>query len=77
MGIGGQRGNLATLDNLRSVCQHFMLSNDEATALIDEQEQTVRTEWDAVCEEANLPHGERERLWEGSVLNPFSFEGWR
>ena len=77
MDIGGQRRNLATLENLRSVCQHFMLSNDEATALIDEQEQTVRTEWGAVCEEANLPHGERERLWEGSVLNPFSFEGWR
>ena len=77
MGIGGRRRNLATLDNPRSVCQHFMLSNDEATALIDEQERTVRTEWDVVCEEANLPHGERERLWEGAVRNPFCFEGWR
>jgi serine/threonine-protein kinase HipA len=76
MGIGGQRGNLATLENLRSVCQQFMLSHNEATTLIDEQEQTIRTEWDAVCEEGNLPQGERERLWQGAVLNPFCLEGW-
>ncbi len=77
MGIGGHRGNLSTLDNARSVCQHFMLSRDEATALIDEQERIVRTEWEAVCEEAKLPHGERERIWKGAVLNPFCFEDWR
>lgn len=77
MEIGGHRGNLSTMDNARSVCQHFMLSYDEATDLINEQERILRTEWEATCEEANLPRGERERLWEGAVLNPFCFEDWR
>lgn len=77
MGIGGHRGNLSTLDNVRSVCQRFMLSYDEATALIDQQERIIRAEWETVCEEGNLPPGERGRLWQGAVLNPFCFEGWR
>jgi len=77
MGIGGNRGNLSTLDNIRSVCQSFMLSHDDATVLINEQEKIIRAEWRTVCEEGNLPPGERERLWQGAVLNPFCFEGWR
>jgi serine/threonine-protein kinase HipA len=77
MEIGGHRGNLSTLDNARSVCQRFMLSRDEATVLINEQERIVRTEWEIVCREATLPRGERERLWEGAVLNSFCFEDWR
>ncbi len=77
MEIGGHRRNLSTVDNARSVCQHFMLSHDEATDLINAQERIVRTEWEATCEEAKLPRGERERLWEGAVLNPFCFEDWR
>ena len=77
MEIGGHRGNLSTLENARSVSQRFMLSRDEATVLINEQERIVRTEWETVCRKANLPHGERERLWEGAVLNSFCFEDWR
>jgi len=77
MGIGGFRGNLSTLENARLVCQRFMLSRDQATALMNEQERIIRSEWDVVCEEANLPRGERQRLWGGAVLNPFCFEGWR
>lgn len=77
MEIGGHRRNLSTLENARSVCQRFMLSRDEATVLINEQERIVRTEWETVCRKANLPRGERKRLWEGAVLNSFCFEDWR
>jgi len=77
MWIGGNRGNLSTLDNVRSVCRSFMLSHDEATDLIHEQEKIIRAEWGTVCEEGDLPPGERERLWQGAVLNPFCFEDWR
>jgi serine/threonine-protein kinase HipA len=77
MQIGGHRGNLSTLENARSVSQRFMLSRDEATVLINEQERIVRTEWETVCRKANLPLGERKRLWEGAVLNSFCFEDWR
>jgi len=59
------------------VCRSFMLSHDEATDLIHEQEKIIRAEWGTVCEEGDLPPGERERLWQGAVLNPFCFEDWR
>ena len=77
MEIGGHRGNLSMLENAFSVCQRFMLSRDEATVLINEQELIVRTEWETVCRKANLPSGERKRLWQGAVLNSFCFEDWR
>jgi len=76
MAIEGDRGNLSTLDNVRSVSGRFMLTRDEATAIINKQIETVNAEWEAVCGEAGLPRGERGRLWQGAVLNPFCFENW-
>jgi serine/threonine-protein kinase HipA len=76
MTIGGHRGDLSTLDNARSVCQHFMLSRDEATDLIDRQVQTVKDEWNSACDAADLAQGERDRLWGGAVLNTFCMEDW-
>jgi serine/threonine-protein kinase HipA len=76
MAIGGHRGNLSTLDNARSVSQHFMLSRDEASDLIDRQVKIVKTEWTSVCNTAELAQGERDRLWESAVLNPFCLEDW-
>ena len=29
-----------------------------------------------VCDEANLPAADRNRLWERQFLNPFAFEGY-
>lgn len=76
MDIEGNRGRLSTLDNIRSVCERFMLSRDEATRLINQQHRAILDQWEATCDKAELPEGERERLWQGAVLNPFCFEGW-
>jgi serine/threonine-protein kinase HipA len=77
MMIGGHRGNLSTLDNARSVCQRFMLSRDEATDLIDRQLKIVKAKWNSACDAAELAQGERDRLWEGAVMNPFCMEDWQ
>lgn len=77
MAIGGDRGNQSTLDNVRSVSERFMLTREQATTLIDNQIATVNAEWDRVCNEAGLARGERDRLWQGAVSNPFCFENWR
>jgi serine/threonine-protein kinase HipA len=76
MQIGGNRANLSTLDNARSVCERFMLNRDEATCLINQQLRIVKAEWKGVCREANMPEGENQRLWERAVFNPFCFENW-
>jgi hypothetical protein len=31
----------------------------------------------SICDEAELAAGERARLWERAILNPFCFEGWQ
>lgn len=76
MDIEGSRGRLSTLENARSVCRRFMLSHEEATVLVNQQVRTINQHWDAVCSEAGLAEGERMRLWQGAILNPFCFEGW-
>lgn len=76
MDIEGKRGRLSTLDNARSVCERFMLSGDQATAIADQQIAAITQHWDAVCTEAQIADGERRRLWRGAVLNDFCFEGW-
>ncbi len=76
MQIGGNRANLSTLDNARSVCERFMLTRDKATDLINQQVRIVRAEWKGACTEANMPEGESRRLWESAVFNPFCFENW-
>jgi hypothetical protein len=53
-----------------------MLSRDEASDLIDRQVKIVKTEWTSVCNTAELAQGERDRLWESAVLNPFCLEDW-
>lgn len=76
MAIEGKRGRLSTLDNARSVCERFMLSSDQATAIANRQIAAIRQHWDAVCAEAKIADGERRRLSQGAVLNDFCFEGW-
>lgn len=76
MDIEGTRGRLSTLDNARSVCERFMLDHHEATALINRQIKVIEEQWDTVCDEAGLAEGERRRLWQGAVMNPFCREGW-
>jgi len=76
MQLNGSRGNLATLDNLRSVCNHFLLTADEATTLINTLVKVVESGWEDVCDKARLPQGERRRLWGSAIFNPFCFENW-
>ncbi len=76
MQIEGNRANLSTLDNVRSVCSRFMLTHEQATDLINRQVRIIRAKWENVCNKAQLPQGERQRLWQGAILNPFCFENW-
>ena len=77
MDIGGKRGKMSTLDNVRSVCGHFLLSHEDATSLINQQHHIIQESWKSTCDEAELAAGERARLWERAILNPFCFEGWQ
>jgi serine/threonine-protein kinase HipA len=54
---------------------NFLLSMDEAKAIMRALVTTILTHWDAVCDEAELGLGERDILWNGAFLKRYAFEG--
>jgi serine/threonine-protein kinase HipA len=53
---------------------HFLLSETEALALIKQQMQVMRSQWQSLCEEAEISEVDRSLLWGRAFLNPFAFE---
>jgi serine/threonine-protein kinase HipA len=54
---------------------NFLLSPDDARAIVARQVKAILDQWHDVCEEATLSPVERNRLWRRQILNPFAFEG--
>ncbi len=56
---------------------HFLLSHEEARAIIKHQIEVIEVNWAAVCDEADLNQTDRAMLWKRQFLNPFAFEGFK
>jgi serine/threonine-protein kinase HipA len=50
----------------------YLLSKNEARAIIDHQIDTIRAEWDEAADAARLTSAERDRLWGRQILNPYA-----
>ncbi len=59
----------------REAAKHFLLEDDRALALMREQIEAIRANWEAVCDQGALNQTEREFFWQRQFLNPFAFEG--
>lgn len=59
------------LDVCLLAAPQFLLSNEEASAIIDYQIEMIRTHWDEVCKEAHLSAVEKNLFWGRQFLNPF------
>jgi len=55
---------------------HFLLKKERAQAMINAQLASIRTHWNAVCDEANLSEVDRTLLWGRQFLNAYALEGW-
>ena len=53
----------------------FLLSADQAIALVEHQIKVIHRRWAPVCAEANLPEVDRNLLWRRQFLNPFAIDG--
>ncbi|OOG24355.1 phosphatidylinositol kinase [Thioalkalivibrio denitrificans] len=53
---------------------HFLLSRQEALALIETQLLALGKYWDEVCEAAQLTATDRSLLWGRQFLNPYAFD---
>lgn len=52
---------------------HFLLSQNEAINIIEEQLRCIAKNWAAVCNEAGLSETERNFFWGRQFLNPYAF----
>jgi serine/threonine-protein kinase HipA len=51
----------------------FLLSSQEAMAIVNHQVHVIEHEWQAICDEANISAVERTLFWRRQFLNPFAF----
>lgn len=86
----GRTGNEATqamliygenrMSQLRTCLEaahNFLLSQQQAREIIDQQITVIRDNWAKICNEANLTETDRTLLWGRQFLNPFALEGYR
>lgn len=65
---------LSKLKSCLEAAPHFLLSANEAKAIIDRQREAIEANWDKVCDEAKLGAIDRKLFWKRQFLNPFAFE---
>lgn len=53
----------------------YRLAGEEAAALVDHQIDTIRSNWHAACDRAELTRAERSTLWGRQFLNPYTLIG--
>lgn len=66
---------LSTLKSCLDAAPHFLLSNQDAEAIFEKQQEAIESNWDYICDEANLSAIDRKVFWQRQFLNPFCFEG--
>ena len=76
MNIGGVQGNAATLVNVLSIHAAFLLTREEAIALIQHQMDIIQTHWKDVCLEAEMSTNENTRLWKKIVHSEYALRGF-
>ena len=65
---------MSRLSSCLKAAAHFLLSREQAIAIVEHQLTSIIQHWDAVCTEASLAAIDRAFLWGRQFLNPFAFE---
>lgn len=76
MKIDGIDGNAATLKNVLSVCDHFMLNETQAKKIITHQLDKIDSHWFTICDEAKLNRRDQARLLGHVIKSEFALRGW-
>lgn len=54
----------------------YLLSEPEAREIVDHQIGVIESQWDDVCDLAELPESQRSTFWRRQFLNPYATEGY-
>lgn len=66
---------MSKLSGCLEAAHHFLLSSEEAMAVIEYQKEVIEKSWVSICDEADLNETERKLFWGRQFLNPYAFEG--
>lgn len=54
----------------------YLLGEAEAREIVDNQIETIESQWEEVCDLAGLGEAERTGFWKRQFLNPYALEGY-
>ena len=57
-----------------SAAPQFLLSEQDAVAIIEKLVTCIERNWSVVCDEASLSEVDRNLLWGNQIMNPSIFE---
>ena len=69
-----ENDNLSQLKTCLETAHNFHISEEDAHMVFKKQKETIETNWDAVCIEAQLSEIDRKLFWGRQFLNPYSIE---
>ena len=64
---------LSRIATCLKAARHFLLSETEALAIVENQLRGIGENWRTVCDEAELPKADRNLFWGRQFLNPYAF----
>jgi serine/threonine-protein kinase HipA len=67
-----ENNRYSRLDVCLAAASQFQLSDGQARAIIDQQIDAIKRNWDAVCEEAALTAVDKALFWMRQFLNPYA-----
>jgi serine/threonine-protein kinase HipA len=76
MAIGEDGWRMSQVDGCVARASTYLLSEQDACAIVDHQIDTIERQWDDVCDRAALTEVERAGFWRRQFLNPYSIEGY-
>lgn len=67
--------NMSRMTTCLATAHNFLLSREEAMAIVERQKAVIEKTWANICEEAELSDTDKKLFWGRQFLNPFAFEG--
>lgn len=69
-------GRLSQLITCIAALKNFLLAEVQAREIIGKQLAVIRSNWDDICDEADMPQIDRAFLWGRQFFNPFALQGF-
>ncbi|MCP1338531.1 type II toxin-antitoxin system HipA family toxin [Idiomarina sp. M1R2S28] len=66
--------NASQISSCLKAAPNFLLKQDEALAIFENQKSVIEQNWQNVCDEAELSEVDRKLFWGRQFLNPFSLQ---